>query len=210
MAAVVGLFSSPLRRVVHTRHKKKREAAPTSVNGWRSKQMPASDHLIVRCIANNLIDCRTTGNQHGLAEKQPVWQPSGYNRGCGGGWGTAKPTHPSSKLKTGAPRKSRGATQRTFGSCYFHSFEFQAYIIQVTEERVKRGQTLTVVSLHQLSGWALFACWFNHFRTMRNLVGGRDWGIRLWQMTNNISEANLTWTNQNWGDQVTFLILFQI
>lgn len=46
-------------------------------------KMPDWDHLIVRCIANDLINKRMMGNQHGVCEELPVWQPSGYT----GGWG---------------------------------------------------------------------------------------------------------------------------
>lgn len=52
------------------------------------RKMPDWDNLIVRCIANDLINKRMMGNQHGLGEEQPVWQPSGYNGGWGwAGWG---------------------------------------------------------------------------------------------------------------------------
>lgn len=36
------------------------------------KKMPDLDNLIVHCIANDLINRRMMGNQHGLGEEPPV------------------------------------------------------------------------------------------------------------------------------------------
>lgn len=62
----------------------------------------------------------------------------------GGGWGTGKPTHHSSRLKTGAPLQRKGATERVFGSFFLvHSFEFQKSKVQGSVEGGRIVETFT-------------------------------------------------------------------
>lgn len=94
-----GLIPPP-REIARQKKKKNRSKSKRAASEQRtvlySKQtgkMPDWDNLIVRCIANDLINKRMMGNQHGLGEEPPVWQPSGYGGGLGGGWvGGGEPT----------------------------------------------------------------------------------------------------------------------
>lgn len=86
-----GLIPLP-REIARQKKKKNRSKSKRAASEQRtvlySKQtgkMPDWDNLIVRCIANDLINKRMMGNQHGLGEEPPVWQPSGYGGGLGGG-----------------------------------------------------------------------------------------------------------------------------
>lgn len=55
------------------------ETLYSALQSEQMRKMPDWDNLIVHCIANDLINKRMMGNQHGLGEEPPVWQPSGYN-----------------------------------------------------------------------------------------------------------------------------------
>lgn len=96
------------------------------------REMPDWYNLIDRCVANDLINKRMMGNQHGLGEEPPAWQPSGYKGGwgwAGAGWGLVNQHQGPPDVRAQACSSSRWKQELLF---HFHT-DRNCSAVHVTE-----------------------------------------------------------------------------